>query len=105
ERSILLFFAAGTAPVFEELVFRGVLWPAARDRGFRVSGYLLVSAGFALIHGNVAAFVPLAGLGMFWTWLYEKTGDLSAPILSHALFNLTNFLWILSLPPDAPTAP
>ena len=105
ERAVLLLFAAGTAPIFEELVFRGVLWPAVRDRGFRWSGSLLVSGLFALIHANVAAFLPLALLGMFWIWLYEKTGDLAAPALSHALFNATNFVWILALPADLPTPP
>jgi membrane protease YdiL (CAAX protease family) len=105
ERGLLLFFAAGTAPIFEELIFRGVFWPALRDRGFRVMGCLLVSFLFALIHANVAAFLPLALLGVFWTWLYEKTGDISVPILSHALFNATNFLWILALPAASPSSP
>jgi len=105
ERCLLLLFAAGTAPIFEELVFRGVFWPALRDRGFRVLGCLVVSFLFALIHANLAAFLSLGLLGIFWTWLYEKTGDISAPILSHALFNATNFLWIVALPPSPPGSP
>lgn len=105
ERGVLLFFAAGTAPVFEELVFRGVFWPALRDRGHRVAGCLLVSFLFALIHANLAAFIPLWLLGIFWTWLYEKTGDIAAPILSHALFNAANFIWILALPAGSPASP
>ena len=102
ERLALLFFAAGTAPVFEELVFRGVLWPVFRDRGLRFAGAMSVSFLFALIHANVAAFVPLCILGLFWIWLYEKTQDLTAPMLSHALFNLTNFIWILLAPSSPP---
>ncbi len=44
---------------------------------------------------NLAAFLPLLLLGMFWTWLYERTGDLTASILSHAIFNGLNFAWLL----------
>jgi membrane protease YdiL (CAAX protease family) len=105
ERFVLLAFAAGSAPVFEELVFRGILWPALRDRGFRLTGCLAVSVLFASIHANLAAFLPLCLLGMFWTWLYERSGDLTAPMLSHALFNATNFVWILAAPGEPAPAP
>lgn len=104
ERGLLFLFAVGTAPVFEEFVFRGILWPMLRDRGFRVAGCLMASFVFALIHFNLAAFVPLWLLGIFWTWLYERTGDLAAPMLSHTLFNATNFIWILALDPTTANA-
>lgn len=103
ERGLLLGFAVVTAPLVEEVLFRGILWPFARDRGWQTAGALAVSAVFALIHANLAAFLPLFGLGLFWIWLYERTGDLSAPVLSHALFNGLNFVWILWAP--APPAP
>ena len=60
---------------------------------------------FALIHFNIAALVPLCFLGVFWIWLYERTGDLSAPILSHALFNAANFAWILLADPSTGSTP
>lgn len=102
ELGLLFVFASITAPLVEELLFRGVLWPIARDRGFRITGGLAVSLLFALIHFNAAALLPLTALGLFWTWLYERTDDLSAPILSHALFNATNFAWIAFLAPATP---
>lgn len=95
ERVLLFTFAVVTAPIMEEVLFRGILWPILRDRGWRWAGCLAVSALFALIHANLAAFVPLLLLGMFWTWLFERTGDLTAPILSHAIFNGLNFAWLL----------
>ena len=102
ERAVFFLFAAGTAPVVEELLFRGVVWPLARDRGWRVSGCLAAALLFALVHFNAAALVPLWLLGIFWTWLYEVTGDLTAPIVSHALFNATNFAWIVYATTDIP---
>ncbi len=95
ERVLLFGFAVLTAPVLEELLFRGILWPMARDRGYRWIGAIAVSALFALIHLNTAAFLSIWFLGLFWTWLYEVSGDLTAPILSHALFNATNVIWLI----------
>ncbi len=88
-------FAVGTAPIVEEVVFRGLLWPLLRDRGWGFSGAVAAAFLFAAVHVNLAAFLPLWILGLFWTWLYERTEDLTAPILSHALFNAANFLWIV----------
>lgn len=95
ELASLFFFAVITAPIAEELLFRGVLWPLLRDHGWRVSGCLATSLMFAIIHFNLAALLPLWLLGIFWTWLYQRTDDLSAPILSHALFNAFNFFWLV----------
>lgn len=103
ERGLLLFFAACSAPLVEEILFRGILWPLARDHGWRKAGAVVVSGLFALIHLNLAAFLPLFALGLFWIWLYESTGDLAMPVLSHGLFNAFNFVWILWLP--TPAAP
>jgi membrane protease YdiL (CAAX protease family) len=103
ERFLLFAFAAGSAPVVEEILFRGILWPLARDHGWPRLGALAVSMAFALIHLNLAAFLPLCALGLFWIWLYERTGDLTSCMLSHGLFNGLNFVWILLLP--APPAP
>lgn len=96
----LLFFtvAALSAPLVEETVFRGVLWPMIRDRGWGWLGWVGLSGLFALIHANAAALVPLFALSLFWTWMYERTRDLAVPILSHALFNMVNFVTVLAVP-------
>lgn len=101
ERMVLFVFAVITAPVVEELLFRGILWPLARARGYRVWGCVVVSLLFAAFHQNSAVLVPLWFLGAFWAWLYDYTGDLTAPILSHALFNLVNFAWLVMAPPPS----
>src|SRR5690606_14787820 len=80
ERVFFFVFAVVTAPTVEELVFRGVLWPLVRDSGWPKVGWIGVPLLFAVIHWNAAAVIPLWGLGVFWTWLYERTGDLTVPI-------------------------
>ncbi|MFN0069136.1 MAG: lysostaphin resistance A-like protein [Limisphaerales bacterium] len=88
--------AALLAPVTEEHFFRGVLYRAGLLRAPRVLAALLTSGLFALSHGNLPALLPLVALGLVWTWLYEHTGDLLAPVVSHALFNAVNLAMIVS---------
>jgi membrane protease YdiL (CAAX protease family) len=87
--------AVGLAPVVEEMLFRGVMYPAIKQLGFpRVAGWV-TSLFFALIHFNLMTFVPLTVLAFVLIWLYERTDNLLAPILTHSLFNTTNFIWLL----------
>lgn len=94
--------AALLAPVTEEHFFRGVLYRAGLFRLSRAVAAVLTSALFALSHGNLPALLPLLALGLLWTWLYEHTGDLLAPIVSHALFNAVNFGMIIAGVTGAP---
>jgi hypothetical protein len=40
---------------------------------------------------NLVTFLPLAVLALVLTALYERTNNLLAPIMAHALFNALNF--------------
>ena len=82
------FFAVVMAPVAEEFIFRGVLFPTIKQLGFPKSAWIGVSLFFALIHATASTFIPLFVLALALTWLYEKTGTLLAPISVHALFNV-----------------
>jgi membrane protease YdiL (CAAX protease family) len=50
---------------------------------------------FALVHGTAAIFIPLFVLALALTWVYEKTGNLLAPIVVHSLFNSANLVILL----------
>ncbi len=80
------------APVVEEMLFRGLLYPAIKQKGFPRAALWISSIAFAVIHFNVAIFLPLTILAMVLTWLYEKTENLLAPIAAHALFNSISFI-------------
>ncbi|MDD5139140.1 MAG: type II CAAX endopeptidase family protein [Verrucomicrobiales bacterium] len=94
-------FAVVIAPVAEEFIFRGMLFPFVEQLGFPKLAWFGVSALFALIHMNAPTFVPLFVFALTLTWLYEKTDNLLAPITAHALFNATNLVLLLwqSRPP------
>ena len=79
------------APVAEETLFRGILYPAIKQAGFPKLAFWLASIAFAAVHLNVMVFVPLLVLAMFLTVLYEKTDNLLAPITAHAAFNAIEF--------------
>ena len=88
-------FAVVLAPVAEEFIFRGMLFPFVKQLGFPKLAWFGVSFLFALIHLNAPTFVPLFALALSLTWLYEKTDNLLAPITAHALFNAANLVLLL----------
>jgi membrane protease YdiL (CAAX protease family) len=85
-------FAVVLAPVAEEFIFRGMLYPFVKQLGWPRLAWFGVSFVFALIHDDAATFVPLFVLALALTWLYEKTDNLLAPIAAHSLFNAANLV-------------
>ncbi|MHC5056557.1 MAG: lysostaphin resistance A-like protein [Planctomycetota bacterium] len=80
------------APIVEELVFRGVLYPALRTRTGRAAAILLSAAVFAGAHllWSWKLFVPWTQLlgGIVFAWAYERTRSLVFPALFHLAGNL-----------------
>lgn len=75
------------APLAEEVVFRGYLYPAAKRFCGPVGAILFSSLVFAAAHGNVVALLPLFTLAVVLCLLYELTGSIWACISVHFLFN------------------
>ena len=96
-RAYLGVFAVGIAPVAEEFIFRGLLFPFVKQLGFPKVAWIGVSLLFALIHMDAATFVPLFVLALALTWLYERTGNLLAPVTAHSLFNVANLIVFYSV--------
>ncbi|HUA68719.1 MAG TPA: type II CAAX endopeptidase family protein [Candidatus Saccharimonadales bacterium] len=94
-RAYLSVFTVAVAPVAEEFIFRGMLYPFLKQCGWPRLAWFGVSFAFALIHWDAAAFVPLFLLALMLTWLYEKTDTLLAPIMGHMLFNFVNLILLL----------
>jgi len=74
------------APIFEEFIFRGLIFAGLR-RTLGLTASLIASAAiFALVHPPPAV-IPVFGLGVAAALAYEATGVLLAPMLVHALYN------------------
>ena len=95
---LLVLFAVGLAPFYEELLFRRVLFGRLAATGMVLPGIVLSSLLFALSHEipglsghDWAAMLQLwlvyGGMGAVFAWLYQRTGTLLAPIVAHAINN------------------
>jgi len=98
-RGYLAFFAMVLAPVAEEFVFRGVLFPFIKQLGWPKLAWFGVSFLFALIHFNAPSFLPLFVLALVFTWVYQKTDCLLAPVAAHSLFNTANLVILFAQKP------
>lgn len=91
-----LYLTAGVgAPIAEEILFRGVLFRAIRDRGFPMLALIGTAVVFGGIHFNLGALVPLSAFGLLLALLTDRTGGLVAPIAAHMTFNAAPFLFLL----------
>ncbi len=84
------------APVFEEIVFRGLFFATLRRRfGFVVSA-LISAIVFAVAHGyGLMGFASVLWSGMLWAWVYERSGSVLPGILAHMLNNAVVCLAII----------
>jgi len=83
----LVVFASFLGPLFEEILFRGFLYPAAKKRWGMRKALIGTALFFALIHFNAFQFIPVFGLGLMLTLLYEATGSLIPSIVLHVFNN------------------
>jgi membrane protease YdiL (CAAX protease family) len=93
------FGAVVLAPVAEEMLFRGILYPTLKQSGYPRLAWWASSLLFASTHMNLLAFVPLTFLALVLAWLYERTANLLTPIVTHVLFNAVNFTLLVIQPP------
>jgi membrane protease YdiL (CAAX protease family) len=84
------------APIFEEFIFRGLIFRGL-ERSFGLAVAALASAAiFAMVHPPIAA-VPVFVMGLAAALVYWRTRMLAAPIALHAVYNavLVGLQWML----------
>lgn len=94
EITLTFIAVAVAAPVFEETIFRGFMFPAFSKRFGIIAGATLTSLLFGLVHGQVNVGVITFILGMLLCWLYYKTKSLWPAILLHSFKNVVAFVLI-----------
>lgn len=75
------------APIIEEVVFRGVLFPAIKKRYGLIAGVVVSSLIFMLVHINPLQMINALPLGMYLAVMYQKTGSIYPGIILHASWN------------------
>ena len=99
---IVMLFAVVLGPIYEELFFRGFLFPLLAKSFGAAAGILLSSVLFGLLHGaqNRWAWqqITLVGIaGVAFGFVRYRTGSTAASTILHSCFNLTQFVAFLAL--------
>lgn len=95
DRWAVLAMAVVVAPVAEEIIFRGFLYPTAKKYAGAFVSAVATSLLFAGLHGHVPSVPALCMLAMCLVLAYEKTGSLLVPMIMHAVFNAVSVTAIL----------
>lgn len=83
----LIITAVIIAPVFEELLFRGLFYQALKKKFGIFNAMVISSSLFSLLHFNTAQFLPIVSLGMLLCFIFEYTGSLVPAIFVHVMNN------------------
>lgn len=83
----------GFAPVFEELIFRGIMLDGLLQKYSPFASIVMSSFLFSIVHMIPRQMISAFLAGLFIGWLYFKTRNILIPILIHAFNNLLSFLW------------
>jgi uncharacterized protein len=91
-RMATAFIAVFTAPLVEELIYRGVLYSALQRALGTVISVLVVSLLFAGVHvfqyiDNISVIIVITLLSFTLTIVRAKTGSVLAPFVIHLVFN------------------
>lgn len=95
----MIFMLTVFNPIVEEFVFRKVF--ADKLLKYGELFYMMVSSFcFAIVHGvslGIPQIIYTFILGMIWSYLFVKTGDIKLPILLHSLSNIFGSIIIQTL--------
>lgn len=98
-----LVYALVIAPAWEELFFRGTLFPWLTSKLGVTHAQWLSALAFAAVHLHGPTFIPLTLLGAVLVGMYRTTQSLIPSFLLHSLFNAnTCILLLLARPPLTP---
>ncbi len=93
----VLFSAVIIAPIFEEMIFRGLFQTMLRSFSGKVwLSIIITSVFFVLTHKNLEHWPALFVLSVGMGYSYEKSGSLFRPIFIHAFFNATSVISTLT---------
>jgi len=92
---VMIITAVICAPIFEEIVFRGIIQKGLINKGVEPwKAIISASVIFGLVHGNPWQFVGAVLLGCVLGVVYYKTKSLLLPMLLHGFNNLCSTILI-----------
>jgi len=96
EFGLLALLGGVVAPLKEEILFRGLIYPPLRRALGRGKGMLLTGLFFATLHFDIVRFLPLLIGGVVLAWLYERSASIWPAVIAHGTWNIlmAAALWI-----------
>lgn len=92
---VMIITAVIMAPIFEEIIFRGIIQKGLMNNGVEPwKAIVIASVIFGLVHGNPWQFVGAVLLGCVLGLVYYKTKSLLLPMLLHGFNNLCSTLLV-----------
>lgn len=92
---VMIITAVIMAPIFEEIIFRGIIQKGLMNNGVEPwKSIVIASVIFGLVHGNPWQFVGAVLLGCVLGLVYYKTKSLLLPMLLHGFNNLCSTLLV-----------
>ena len=85
--AVALALGAVWPAVFEELAFRGVIFPVLRRHAAVWEALLVSSFAFAILHLSVPSLVTHLPMGLWFGWLRHRSGSLWPGVFAHGLHN------------------
>jgi uncharacterized protein len=101
--------AVMTAPLIEEIVYRGVIFSTVEGLMGKATAVVLVTLLFALVHvpqywGSVASIAVILSLSLVLTLLRAWTGKLLPCVATHLVYNGIQAVMLLIAPQQAPNS-
>ena len=78
--------AVVAAPIFEEFIFRGLIFGGLRRSLDALPAIVASAAVFAIVHPP-ASMIPVFGLGLCAALAFDRTKMLLAPMIAHGIYN------------------
>lgn len=97
-----LTYALVLAPLWEEIFFRGTLFPWLAHRLPVAQAQWLSALAFGAVHLHLPTLLPLTFLGVALAGIFRTSQSLIPSILVHSLFNANTCLLILLARPPLP---
>lgn len=91
----LLFFLVISGPLYEEIIYRGLLFSGLSKTATVIGAALISSLMFSSVHGDPQGVLVLAGLGMVFCAIRHYTGSLWPSVIAHALWNCQVAIYVL----------
>jgi uncharacterized protein len=96
QSSIIILLSVGILiPIFEEMLFRGLIFNELRKGSHIIFAIITQAVLFGIFHGNILQGIYASILGVILALVYLWTGSLWASVVAHVIFNTTSLFYSL----------